>query len=52
MNGILISNLAFDVDPHGYVHPYYPTAEQLDKMNLAWGKNDIEFKLGEKVLKS
>ena len=39
INGILISDLRFSLDLHGYSYPMYPSDTDIRKMGLKFGKN-------------
>jgi phosphatidate phosphatase PAH1 len=39
INEMLISDLHFSLDNHGYSFPMYPTDKDIQKMGLKFGKN-------------
>ena len=43
VNKTLIGDAQFTVDKHGYLHPMKPSAEELKKLCLRRGKNEIIF---------
>lgn len=45
INDILISDVKFKLDQHGYINPMYLSDSDIKKMGLAFGKNKVRYQL-------
>jgi phosphatidate phosphatase PAH1 len=43
INDVLITDLHFSLDDHGYSYPMYPSDKDIRKMGLKFGKNKITY---------
>lgn len=52
INRSMISNSKFALDHHGYIQPMYPSDQDIKRMGLKFGKNEIIFELDHHRLKA
>lgn len=52
VNKTLVTNIKFTLDKYGYVHPSKLISNQLKNLHLNFGRNLLEYKVGDLTLSS